>query len=72
MMRVLVCGLSMPLSMMVVATSTSSSPRAEVLHHALELLLGHLAVRHAHARLAGGRASRGRTASSMVRTRLDT
>ena len=56
MMSVFVCGLSMPHSMMVVATSTSSSSGAE--NSSITLLqrvLVHLPVRHAHARLPGCR-----------------
>ena len=68
MMSVLVCGLSMPLSMMVVATSTSMLAGRERLHHPLELVLGHLAVRRRRCAPRARRRARGATASSM---RLD-
>ena len=41
---VLACGMSMPDSMMLVATSTSASPRRKLDHPRLELLLVELAV----------------------------
>ncbi len=73
MTSVFVCGLSMPDSMMVVATSTSISPGRERLHDALELLLGHLPVRDADARLGHESAARARERiARCVMTRLKT
>jgi len=71
MMSVLVCGLSIPLSMIVVATSTSiSAPRIGSMN-VLDLARAHLPVSHAP-RASGAASSTRATASSIVVTRLDT
>ena len=71
MMSVLVCGLSMPLSMMVVATSTSSSPalKSSITRSSSSLPIWPCAT---PTRASPAAAVTRRTASSMERTRLDT
>ncbi len=71
MMSVFVCGLSMPLSMMVVATSTSSSPalKSSITRSSSSLDICPCAT---PTRASPAAAATRPTASSMVRTRLDT